>query len=46
MRITNLAFDITNKCNFRCKYCYNSSGENEIVIRNKELRDDEIIRFF
>ncbi|AIS51558.1 radical SAM domain-containing protein [Thermoanaerobacter kivui] len=38
-----LAFDITNKCNFRCLHCYNSSGENIVV--NNELTDEEVINF-
>ncbi|KAA5806610.1 hypothetical protein [Thermoanaerobacterium thermosaccharolyticum] len=36
-----LSFDITNKCNFRCLHCYNSSGENIVV--DNELTDEEVI---
>lgn len=35
------AVDITNKCNYRCKHCYNASGENYTVV--DELSDDEFI---
>lgn len=38
-----LAFDITNKCIFRCLHCYNSSGENIVI--NNELTDDEVVEF-
>lgn len=38
-----MAFDITNKCNFRCLHCFNRSGEN-IVVPN-ELDDDEVLKF-
>ncbi|QSZ26431.1 radical SAM protein [Aceticella autotrophica] len=38
-----LSFDITNKCNFRCLHCYNSSGENIVV--DNELTDQEVINF-
>ncbi|RMG77174.1 MAG: radical SAM protein [Bacteroidetes bacterium] len=38
-----VAFDITNKCNFRCAHCYNNSGENNFV--SKELSDDEVLNF-
>lgn len=40
---SQLAFDITNKCNFRCIHCFNRSGENEII--KNELTDDEVIAF-
>ena len=26
-----VAFDITNRCNLRCRHCYNSSGENAVM---------------
>lgn len=39
----HIAFDITNRCNFRCLHCYNSSGENFIC--KHELTDDEVLRF-
>lgn len=35
-----VAFDITNKCNFRCLHCYNDSGENHVI--DNELSDDEV----
>jgi len=38
-----VAFDITNKCNFRCLHCYNNSGENHLI--DKELNDNEAICF-
>lgn len=38
-----IAFDITNHCNYRCLHCYNASGENSII--DNELSDDEIINF-
>ena len=42
MKLKSVAIDITYKCNFRCKHCYNSSGEHQ---RNsKELSDDEILK--
>lgn len=34
--------DITYNCNFRCKHCYNSSGEH--VRSKREMSDEEIIR--
>jgi len=40
---SQLAFDITNRCNFRCIHCFNRSGENEII--KNELTDDEVISF-
>lgn len=36
-----IAFDITNKCNYRCLHCYNRSGENPQM--EDELTDDEVI---
>lgn len=33
-----VAFDITNKCNFRCLHCFNHSGEN---IFQDELTNDQ-----
>jgi len=38
---TQVAVDITNKCNFRCLHCYNLSGENSII--DEELSDNEFI---
>lgn len=26
-----LFLEITNVCNFKCKHCYNSSGENKAI---------------
>ena len=40
---SQISYDITNRCNFRCLHCYNRSGEN-LVIKN-ELNDDETISF-
>lgn len=40
---SQLAFDITNRCNFCCLHCFNRSGENEII--KNELSDDEVIAF-
>lgn len=40
MKIETVAFDITNKCNLRCKHCYNYSGEHNR--KSKELSDTEI----
>ncbi len=36
---TQLVLDITNRCNLRCLHCFNSSGDG-----NNELSDKEIIR--
>lgn len=38
-----LGFDITNRCNYRCKHCYNASGENAVI--NDELSDEEVLNF-
>lgn len=35
----SVAFTVTNKCNYRCRHCYNNSGEN----RYEEMRDDELL---
>ena len=37
-RITSIIFEITNRCNLRCKHCYNDSGAK----RNNELTFEEI----
>ncbi|MDI6735800.1 MAG: radical SAM protein [bacterium] len=37
------AFDLTNKCNFRCLHCFNRSGENYIM--KEELKDNEVLKF-
>lgn len=42
-RLTNIILEVTNKCNLRCKHCYNDSGvkrENELTIEDmKKLID-------
>ncbi|MEO0190469.1 MAG: radical SAM protein [candidate division WOR-3 bacterium] len=38
-----VAFDITNRCNYRCLHCYNRSGENLII--GNELNDKEVLAF-
>jgi len=38
-----VAFDLTNRCNFRCLHCYNLSGDCYII--NEELDDNEVIKF-
>ena len=35
-RLKVVSLDITYKCNFRCRHCYNSSGEHNF--NNKELK--------
>lgn len=40
-RLKVVSLDITYKCNFRCRHCYNSSGEHNF--NNKELSDEEMI---
>lgn len=40
---SQVAFDITNKCNLRCLHCFNTSGENKIL--TQELTDREVISF-
>lgn len=37
------AFDLTNKCNFRCLHCFNRSGESYVV--QEELTDSEVLKF-
>ena len=37
-----VAFDITNRCNLRCRHCFNSSGENAVM--HEELGGEEIHR--
>lgn len=39
----NVAVDVTYKCNYLCKHCYNSSGDNIYV--NDELSDNELMNF-
>ena len=40
--IKSASIDLTYKCNFRCKHCYNTSGEHETNLC--ELTDREVIR--
>jgi MoaA/NifB/PqqE/SkfB family radical SAM enzyme len=35
----SVAFDVTSKCNYRCRHCYNHSGEDVY----EELTDEELI---
>lgn len=35
----SVAFTVTNKCNYRCRHCYNNSGEDIY----DELSDDELM---
>lgn len=37
-----ISLDITNRCNLRCKHCYNASGENYITASD-ELTDQEVL---
>jgi radical SAM protein with 4Fe4S-binding SPASM domain len=37
-RMTSIIFEITNRCNLRCKHCYNDSGPK----RDQELTFEEI----
>jgi MoaA/NifB/PqqE/SkfB family radical SAM enzyme len=39
---TQVAFDITNRCNLKCRHCYNRSAENAVM--NDELSDREVKR--
>ena len=32
-----ISWDVTNRCNFKCKHCYNSSGDSNIHVFNEEL---------
>lgn len=38
-----VSLDITNRCNLRCKHCYNASGENYIAASD-ELTDLEVLK--
>ena len=40
-----MSLDITNKCNFRCKHCFNSSGDDSVYCFKDELTDEEVIKF-
>lgn len=35
----SVAFTVTNKCNYRCRHCYNNSGQDFY----EELTDDELL---
>lgn len=35
----SVAFTVTNKCNYRCRHCYNNSGQDLY----EELTDDELL---
>lgn len=37
--LNSVSFDITYKCNYRCKHCFNSSGNRP---RNLELTDEQV----
>lgn len=37
MRISNLMFDITELCNFRCKHCYKQSSKREVSLPQKSV---------
>lgn len=39
MSLNSIAIDITYKCNFRCKHCYNCSGEH----MRAEMTDEEVL---
>lgn len=39
----SMSWDITNKCNLRCKHCFNSSGDGEKYDFSQELSDEECI---
>lgn len=39
MSLNSIAIDITYRCNFRCKHCYNCSGEHT----RKEMSDEEVL---
>lgn len=41
MTITSISFDITYKCNLRCRHCFNSSGEHNY--ERLMLSDEEIL---
>ncbi|HAP8311614.1 TPA: radical SAM protein [Enterococcus faecium] len=39
---SQISIDVTYKCNFRCKHCYNASGGDNCFMDN-ELTDDELL---
>lgn len=40
---TQVAFDITSQCNFRCRHCFHRSNRQELV--KDELGDRDVMRF-
>lgn len=40
-RLKVISVDVTYKCNFRCRHCYNSSGEHNFG--DKELTDEKML---
>ena len=40
--LSSIAFDITYKCNYRCRHCYNSSGEHELAC--SEMSEEEFLK--
>jgi MoaA/NifB/PqqE/SkfB family radical SAM enzyme len=38
-----IAFDITNRCNYKCLHCFNRSGENWLI--KDELSNEEVEKF-
>lgn len=40
--ITGMSIDVTYNCNFRCRHCFNKSGEHNF--KQKELTDDELMQ--
>lgn len=40
-KINSASIDITYKCNYRCKHCYNSSGCHDNTL---EMTDDKVIK--
>lgn len=41
---SQISFDVTYRCNFRCKHCYNASSAENCFI-NDELSDEEVLSF-
>lgn len=39
-----MAIDVTNKCNFRCLHCFNSSGDENCYNFDDELTDVELLK--
>ena len=40
--ITAMSIDITYNCNFRCRHCFNRSGEH--CFGERELTDEELMK--